>query len=191
MNDWRDELAERDVRVIERAEVDLSDLGVRWIALAGMVAAGGAPGDGARSVPGPRVPIRADVVDLQVEIARWTVRMVSLASGALRAGFSNVRSTVGGLGYLSSNISSIWREDPDTARDIADGAGRLRWRARRISGEVSSAFPIDVDCPECGEPALWAHPGRGLVRCGMPECGAEWMAADLAVAVWQSGACAQ
>lgn len=191
MNDaqqaWMDQVDARTARRVERAELDLDELTRRWFALTGMVAAGGSKdGVGVRSAPGPTVPIRVDVVDLQVEIAVWVREQVPLARGALRAGFSNERSTVAGLGYLSSNIGSIWEEDPATAEDIASGAGRLQWRAKRVAGEVSSAFPVDVDCPECGCLSLWAHPGRGLIRCGVSDCAGEWAAGQLAVVVWQS-----
>lgn len=191
MNDtehaWMDREDAAMARRVERAERDLDELTRRWFALVGMVPAGGVKdGAGVRTPPGPSVPIRVDVVDLQMEIVAWVGEVLPLARGALRAGFSNNRSTVVGLGYLRSNISSIWSEDPGTAEDIADGAGRLQWRARRVAGEVSSAFPVDVDCPDCGCLSLWAHPGRGLIRCGMPECGAEWAAGRLAVAVWKS-----
>lgn len=191
MNDWaqqwQDEQEGRVSRRVERAEMDLDDLADRWVRLAGMVAATGSTADGSRGVAGPTVPIRVDVVDLQRDIASFVARVVPLARGALRAGFSNRCSTVGGLGYLRSNMRSIWTEDPATGEEVARDAGKLRWRARRIAGEVSSAFALDVVCPACGYLALWAHPGRGLVRCGMAECGSEWVAADLAVEVWRSG----
>lgn len=183
---WRDQVSERDARAIEKAEVHLGDLADRWVRLQSMVAAGGTGESVGRSMPGPRVPVRADVIDLQGEIAAWAARMASLAAGALRAGGSNICSTVGRLVYIQSNISSIWVEDPATGREIADGAGRLRWKCRFAAGEVARAFPIDVECPECGCMALWAHPGLGLVRCGMQECGAEWMAEAMAVSVWDS-----
>lgn len=184
---WRDQVDTAVARRIERAELDLDELIRRWFALAGMVAADGVKdGAGVRTTPGPTVPVRVDVVDLQIEIKAWVQKQVPLARGALRAGFSNERSIVGGLGYLHSNIGSIWEEDPATAEEIANGAGRLQWRAKRIAGEVSAAFPVDVDCPECGCLSLWAHPGRGLIRCGMPECEGEWDAGQLAVAAWKS-----
>lgn len=191
MNDTEHAWAEQEdaavARRVERAERDLDELTRRWFALAGMVPAGGVKdGAGVKTAPGPSVPIRVDVVDLQMEITAWVGEVLPLARGALRAGFSNNRSTVAGLGYLRSNIGSIWGEDPGTAEDIADGAGRLQWRARRLAGEVSAAFPVDVDCPDCGCLSLWAHPGRGLIRCGVSDCGAEWAAGQLAVAVWES-----
>ena len=184
---WRDQVDEETARRVERAERDLDELTRRWFALAGMVPAGGSKeGAGVRTAPGPTVPIRVDVVDLQMEITAWVRTNLPLARGALRAGFSNERSIVPALGYFRSNIGSIWKEDPATAEEIASGAGRLQWRARRIAGEVSAAFPVDVDCPECGCLSLWAHPGRGLIRCGMPECEGEWAAGQLAVAAWKS-----
>lgn len=191
MNDaqqaWMDQVDAQTAQRVERAERDLDELTRRWFALAGMVPAGGAKdGVGVRMTPGPTVPIRVDVVDLQMEIAAWVREVLPLARGALRAGFSNERSTVVALGYLRSNIGSIWGEDPATAEDIARGAGRLQWRARRVAGEVSAAFPVDVDCPECGCLSLWAHPGRGLIRCGVSDCGGEWAAGQLAIAVWKS-----
>lgn len=187
--EWLERVDEATARRVERAERDLDELTRRWFALAGMVPAGGVKdGAGVRTSPGPSVPIRVDVVDLQMEIAAWVGEVLPLARGALRAGFSNSRSTVAGLGYLRSNIGSIWREDPGTAEDVADGAGRLQWRARRLAGEVSSAFPLRdaAECPECDLRMLWAHPGHGLVRCANPECGHEAMAGDFAVEVWRS-----
>lgn len=184
---WRDQVDTATARRVERAEVDLDELIRRWFALAGMVPAGGVKdGAGVRTLPGPTVPIRVDVVDLQMEIRAWVRTNLPLARGALRAGFSNERSIVGALGYLRSNIGSIWGEDPATAEVIAEGAGRLQWRAKRIAGEVSAAFPVDVDCPDCGCLSLWVHPGRGLIRCGMSDCAGEWAAGQLAVAVWKS-----
>lgn len=184
---WQDQVDAVRVRRIGRAEQDLDELARRWFALAGMVQVEGAKdGAGVRTTPGPTVPIRVDVVDLQIEIKGWVRKQLPLARGALRAGFSNERSIVAGLGYLRSNIGSIWEEDPATAEEIADGAGRLQWRAKRIAGEVSAAFPVDVDCPECGCLSVWVHPGRGLIRCGMPDCKGEWVAGQLAVAVWNS-----
>lgn len=122
---WLEQVDEATARRVERAERDLDELTRRWFALAGMVPAGGVKdGAGVRTSPGPSVPIRVDVVDLQMEIAAWLRGVLPLALGALRAGLSNSRSTVAGLGYLRSNIGSIWGGDPATAEDIADEIGR-------------------------------------------------------------------
>ncbi|GAA1333206.1 hypothetical protein GCM10009592_26780 [Brachybacterium rhamnosum] len=182
---WQDEVDERTRAVVDRAVVHLDDLEVRYLALGGMVTPGrGAPGG--RRPAGPSVPVRVDVIDLARDVEVFAVRYAGLVAGTLRAGSSNTRSTVGALAYVGNNLGTAALEDPTLAVDVEGGAAKLRWRARRLVGEVASAFPVDVDCPECGLMSLWVHPGRGVVKCGVEDCGAEWTVGEIAVPVWSA-----
>lgn len=186
---WQDELDRQVLGLVERATVHLDDLQVRYAALGGMLepgrgSAGG--GGGRKSAAGPSVPVRVDVIDLAVDVERFARRHAGLVAGTLRAGSSNARSTVGALAYVGEHLGRAALADPTLAGDVESGAGKLRWRARRIVGEVARAFPVDVDCPECGLMALWVHPGRGVVRCGVESCGSEWTVGEIAVPIWSA-----
>ena len=181
---WQDELDERAARLVQRAQVHLDDLAVRYAALGELVVPGRGNSTGRRTPAGPSVPIRVDVVDLARDTEAFAARFATLVAGTLRAGSSNTRTTIAALGYVGDNLGPASLADPSLADDVEAGAGKLRWRARRLVGEVSAAFPVDVDCPECGLPALWVHPGRGIVRCGVEECGGEWTLGEIAVPLW-------
>lgn len=181
---WQDELDERTRGLVQRAQVHLDDLEVRYLALGTMLAPGRGAGGGRRPMPGPSVPIRVDVIDLARDVEAFATRHAGLVSGTLRAGRSNTRSTVGALSYVADMLGQASLADPSLAEDVESGAAKLRWRARRMVGEVSAAFPVDVDCPECGLMALWVHPGRGIVKCGVESCGSEWTVGEIAVPVW-------
>lgn len=183
--EWQDELDQRAQALVMRAQVHLDDLQVRYLALRGMTGQTSmSVGDGGRGVHGPRVPIRVDVVDLLRDVEVYAVRYAGLVAGTLRAGSSNTRSIVGALSYVADNLGPATIVDPTLTGDVESGAAKLRWRARRIVGEVSTAFPVDVTCPECGLMSLWVHPGRGIVKCGVESCAAEWSVGDVAVPVW-------
>lgn len=184
--EWQDELDERARRLVERAQMHLDDLAVRYLALGSMVAPGAAVPGNRRPAPGPSVPIRVDVVDLARDVEAFGTRYAGLVAGTLRAGAAPVRTTVQALAYVSGRLGPASLADPSLAEDVESGAARLRWRARHLTGEVSAAFPVDVDCPECGLMALWVHPGRGVVKCGVEACGGEWTVAELAVPVWST-----
>lgn len=181
---WQEELDERARGLVQRAQTHLDDLEVRYLALGPMVVPGRGEVGARRSVPGPSVPIRVDVVDLARDIEGFATRFSGLVAGTLRAGSSNTRSTVAALAYVGDNLGPAALADPSLAGDVESGAGSLRWRARRLVGEVSAAFPVDVDCPECGLMSLWVHPGRGVVKCGVESCGSEWTVGEIAVPVW-------
>lgn len=183
---WQDELDERTAALVERAQVHVDDLVVRYEGLRDMVQPGKGNTTGRRAAAGPSVPIRVDVVDLAREIDRFALRYAALLSGALRAGASRVRSVHDALVYVSDRLGPASLADPSLAVDVESAAASLRWRARHLVGEVEAAFPVDVPCPECGMPALWVHPGMGVVRCGMGECGHEWSVGDIAVPLWSA-----
>lgn len=186
---WREHLDEQARRVVERAVVHLDDLQVRYLGLRGIVGAGSGHGGGdvTRNVPGPRVPVRLDVVDLARDVEVFSTRYAGLVAGALRAGRPNVRSIVGALSYVGEYLGPAALADPSLAGDVETKAAGLRWRARHLVGDVSAAFPVDVDCPGCGLMSLWVHPGRGVVKCGVEACGQEWSVGDLAVPAWSTG----
>lgn len=181
---WQDELDQRTRALVQRAQGHLDDLVVRYVKLGTMRMPGRPDAGGRRSTPGPSVPIRVDVVDLARDVERFATRHAGLVAGTLRAGSSNTRSTVAALAYVGEHLGPAALADPSLADDVEAGAGKLRWRARRLVGEVSAAFPVDVDCPDCGLMALWVHPGRGIVKCGVESCGSEWTVGDIAVPVW-------
>lgn len=181
---WQDELDDRVRTLVLRAQVHLDDLEVRYLALGEMLTPGRGVSAGRRTSPGPTVPIRVDVVDLARDMEAFAVRYAGLVAGTLRAGSSNTRSTVAALAYVGEHLGRASIADPSLATDVESGAGKLRWRARRLVGEVAAAFPVDVDCPECGLMSLWVHPERGIVKCGVVECGSEWAVGEIAVPVW-------
>ncbi|HEX7352512.1 hypothetical protein [Brachybacterium sp.] len=181
---WQDELDERLRDLVLRAQVHLDDLAVRYLALGGMVTPGRGEATGRRTPAGPSVPIRVDVVDLARDVEAFANRYAGLVAGTLRAGRSNTRSTVGALSYVGNMLGQAALADPTIATDVEGGAAKLRWRARRLVGEVSTAFPVDAPCPDCTLPSLWVHPGRGIVKCGVETCGSEWTVGDIAVPIW-------
>lgn len=192
MADWKQEWAgqvdERTRRTVERAEANLGDLAGRYVALEDFLTPGGA-GDTSgsrRPAPGSAAPVRLDVVDLSADIERWARKAASLVAGALRAGVPVGSSTVGALTYIRRNLGPAALEDPTLADDVDSAAGKLRWRCQRLAGEVSAAFPVDVDCPACGLTSLWVHPGRGIVKCGVEDCGEEWTVDDYSLLTWSA-----
>lgn len=184
---WQDEVDEQLRALVMRAQVHLDDLEVRYAALGGLIVPERRGGGGSsKPAAGPSVPIRVDVVDLACDVEAFANRYAGLVAGTLRAGSSNTRSTVAALAYVGDHLGQAVLADPSLAGDVESGAGKLRWRARRLVGEVSAAFPVDVDCPECGLMSLWVHPGRGVVKCGVESCGSEWTVGEIAVPVWSA-----
>lgn len=184
MADWTQEAGAEDARLlaahIARTVGRLESLAARYgelrnlLGVAGRVQDYSAPAPGGS--PGPRLPLRVDVLDTVVDIERYLRALVPLVRGTLRLGpgglpvrdrTERVRSS---LLFLASGLAGVYAEDPGLGDDISRGAWALERRAGWIFGERSRAFALTEPCSACGLPALWVVPERMIVRCGNPAC---------------------
>jgi hypothetical protein len=184
MGDWSDQEARRLAEHIHRTSERLEALSGRYGQLHALLAPGtGRPVDFGMPVsrdPGPRLPLRVDVLDLMEAIDSYLAGFLPLVRGTLRLGEgagtwkgTGREQAMAGLSFLAAGLATVYTEDPGLGDDLSRGAWKLERRACWIFGEKSKPFALVEACPECGVQALWVVPDRMVIRCGNPECRTE------------------
>jgi hypothetical protein len=184
MGDWTREAAAEDARLlaahIARTVGRLESLAGRYGELRNLLGGAGRVQDlsvpPSGNAPGPRLPLRVDVLDTMAEIEAYLRELVPLVRGTLRLGTNGRppadrgRRVRAGLLFLASGLAGVYAEDPSLGDDVSRGAWQLERRAGWIFGDRSRAFALSEPCEVCGVPALWVVPERMMVRCGNPAC---------------------
>lgn len=173
--------AERLAAHVQRTEDRLLTLAERYSRLREELPAGGHRGnddDRRRSKPGPRLPLRVDVLDLIEAVEDFTDRLGPLVRGTLRIGTAPVYQTRAdavwaALGVMRRGLMRVYAEDWQLGDDVSRRAWLLERRTGELFGEVSRPFPLTERCPSCAMPSLWVVPDRLVIRCGNPACAAE------------------
>lgn len=179
--EWEAAEAERLAAHIERTVSRLDSLAGRYMRLRGELPAGsrrGRDSDERRAGPGPRLPLRVDVLDLVDAVEDFAGRLGPLVRGTLRLGPAPVYRhrgdmVAGILAVMGKGLGRVYSEDWQLGEDVSRGAWQLDRRTGLLFGEVSRPFPLVDVCPECGLLSLWVVPDRLVIRCGNPACGAE------------------
>jgi hypothetical protein len=188
MPDWTEQQARRLQEHISRTSARLEALAARYGQLNVLLSPGtGQPADWGMPVirdPGPRAPLRVDVLDLIEDIDRFLTGYLPLVRGTMRLGPGSgtwTRTTEGhaqasraGLTFLAAALASIYAEDPALGDELSGHIWRLDRRAGWIFGDNSRPFALAEACPDCSVRSLWVVPDRMVIRCANPPCGAEW-----------------
>lgn len=98
----------------------------------------------------------------------------------LKRAATSGQATIAKLRWTAEHLEAIDRASATACRQIADDCWQV---VRRLGPEAEVGgrpFRLDVVCPHCQLPSLWAEPTSGRVACGMPDCGAEWTTSEFA-----------
>lgn len=181
--DWYEWIEARRQERIARSVDALRDLADRYGSLDVRPIVGRVPvGPGY----GPKEPLRLEVIDAAAKVDAFVSEYAPLVWGALRLGLYSGTDTVGGLARIAENLAGVYVEDRELGQQIARTGWRLRWQVGIVTGVEVPAARLQVACPECEAASLWWAPESGDVRCGNPECGAQWDLVDSALA-WTTG----
>jgi hypothetical protein len=122
-----------------------------------------------RQAPGPRLLIRAEVMDLVAEIHSFVEDTAPLAREYFpaRPVLVPLRDR---LRLIASVLPSLARMDPDAYAAVSRRVWDLGQRVSDAVGEFDAPDQLDEPCPRCGLPSLWISPVRNVVACIMPNC---------------------
>lgn len=136
----------------------------------------------------PRLaPTSVRNIDKMAEVEAFAATAYRLGTAALGSGHdclkrseTTTQTTIVKLRWAADNLAAIERASAVTGRQITEDCWSV---VRRLGPEAEVGgrpFRLDVACPACGLPSLWAEPSSARVACGMPDCGAEWTTSEFA-----------
>lgn len=165
-----------------RTSEKATELASQWSDLAGFVIPGGGGGDGTgirATTVHAAAPIRIEVVALRDDIAAWSAQIQPLVYGTLRMGLvPRGTDTPTRVRFVGHVLPRLYAEDEALCEEVAAAIWDMHRKAAGIidpiRGTIRRPFRIDDPCPACGELALWVHPARWLIGCGMPACREVW-----------------
>jgi hypothetical protein len=157
-----------EIPLIETAQ-QLRDLSARWKALNASLDPGRTGERTHNHIPGPKLPLRVDVLDtilqIRLDALRWVANLRSIrAKGQLSP------NTESSLIWLADQLAS-WPQDnrTDLIEEICDQTAKHSTQVKILLGIEQRPVTARLRCPYCGR-NLTIKPDQGFILCRNHDC---------------------